>query len=55
MRVDRDATPDEGFVATLRHAQQASGAELWASNASADGRQQNRRTEIVLIRASDQP
>jgi len=30
-------------------------ADPIASNATADGRQQNRRTEIVLVRASDQP
>jgi glycosyltransferase involved in cell wall biosynthesis len=28
VRVDREATPDEGFVTTLRHAQQASGADV---------------------------
>jgi type VI secretion system protein ImpK len=30
-------------------------ADPIASNATADGRQQNRRTEIVLVRTSDQP
>jgi type VI secretion system protein ImpK len=30
-------------------------ADPIASNATPDGRQQNRRTEIILVRASDQP
>jgi type VI secretion system protein ImpK len=35
------------------HAQGKGAADPIASNATADGRQQNRRTEIVLVRTSD--